>query len=79
MRIIDNEKYNSHRIETNHLHHICLTSASLSTAHTNTRFDNAQYFHSRKATDWRFLATMALPDWQSGENAKNYTNFLATT
>lgn len=24
-------------------------------------------------------ATMALPDWQSGENAKNYTDFLATT
>lgn len=24
-------------------------------------------------------ATMALPDWQSGENAKNHTEFLATT
>lgn len=24
-------------------------------------------------------ATMALPDWQSGENAKNYTKFFATT
>lgn len=25
------------------------------------------------------LATMALPDWQSGENATDYTKFLATT
>ena len=45
----------------------------------NTRFDNAQCFIVKTTTDWRFSATMALPDWQSGEYATNYTDFLATT
>lgn len=45
----------------------------------NTRFDNAQFPIAERLLTGGSSATMALPDWQSGENAKNHTEFLATT